>query len=583
MKSKTERDLMRVPKTQSLRHRGSVLGAAGLLIVCALSSLAVGQDEKPPAKRPNILIVLADDLGFSDIGAYGGEIDTPHLDALARNGLRFTQFYSTARCWPSRTALLTGYYPQQVRMDPLRRSFSRIPPWARMLPHYLDQAGYRSYHSGKWHIHLANKPVAKGGFDRSYWLRDHNRFFSPQAHFLDDEQLPPVKEEADYYATDAIASHAIEFLREHEQDHDQSPWFTYLAFTAPHFPLHAPQDLIDQYRSRYEKGWDAVRRQRLKRMKEQGIVAADLSLPPRQPKVVPEWNIWSEDLKPVFGPQAEHDQFPWMNRSIDEVFGPGEVGRAVAWDSLTAEQKQFQATKMAIHAAMVDRMDQQLGRVLAQIKAMGDRENTIVLFMSDNGASAEMIVRGDGHDPEAPMGSGDTYLSIGPGWSTAANTPFRLHKHWTHEGGAASPLIVNWPAGIASDQAGQLRHTPSHLIDLWPTLMQVADLPRKRDHAVAPTMPGRSLVPAFDKDTTIQREQIFFSHDGNQALRQGRWKIVKRKDQDAWQLYDMRADRSEQNDLASQNSERVRRMSQRWQTLQQRYKEQATREYRDTP
>ncbi len=550
--------------------------SALLIGLPALAELGRAAGAEAP-QRPNILVIMADDMGFSDLGCYGGEINTPNLHRLAHNGLRFTRFHSTGRCWPSRAALLTGYYAQQVRMDPVRRKFDSLPDWAPMLSERLNRLGYRSYHSGKWHIHLERKVVQEGGFDRSYVLRDHNRFFYPKHHELDDERLPPVDPEDDYYATTAIADYAIDFLKEHEKKHEDKPWFTYLAFTAPHFPLHAPQEDVDRYRGKYEEGWDAIRRKRLKRMKKIGIVDQSVELPPLQPDVVPSWNMFSPDLKHVFGPKDERPKGRWHRKTLEAVYGPGEVGRAVPWESLSETEQRFQAEKMAVHAAMVDRMDREIGRVLEQIKAMGDRENTIVLFVSDNGASAELIVRGDGHDRSAPMGSGATYLCLGPGWSTASNTPFRLHKSWVHEGGIASPLIVNWPAGIASDAEGELRRTPGHFVDLLPTLLEVAGA-RQRDlvRAGGPPLPGRSLVPAFNEDRPIDRAYLFYRHDGHQALETGGWKLVSRDRLDAWQLYRISEDRNELNDLASARPKKVRELADRWKALNARFRRQAT-------
>jgi arylsulfatase len=542
-------------------------------------ALFAGAAIAPPAQaadgdKPNFLVILADDLGYSDLGAYGGEIQTPHVDRLAENGLRYTQFYNTGRCWPTRTALLTGYYPQQVGMDPARRrQLDGLPPWAGMLPDYFEPMGYRTYHSGKWHIFLEDNPVADGGFDRSYLITDGSRYFYPNDHYLDDKKLPPVKKSEDYYQTTEIADRAIDFLKQHKQQHSDKPFLTYLAFTAPHFPLHAPQEDIARYDGVYDKGWDKIRRQRLARMKAMGIVDADLPLPPRQPNVVPHWNLWSEGLTEVFGPKAQHHD-RWGGRSLTEVYGPGEVGRAIAWSKLSDKEKAFQAKKMQIHAAMIDRMDREIGRVLKQIRAMGERENTVVLFLSDNGASAEQIVRGDGHERSAPMGSGATYLCLGPGWSTASNTPMRLHKSWVHEGGAATPFIINYPARFSADQRGALRDTPGHAIDLLPTMLDLAGDAVQHDAADGPPLPGKSLVPSFDGDTSLGRAYLFFFHDDNKALRVGDWKLVSPRRQNRWQLYDMSEDRNELNDLASEHPGKVKQMRQRWEKLKHKFDQQ---------
>ncbi|MBX6314211.1 MAG: arylsulfatase [Isosphaeraceae bacterium] len=519
---------------------------AGLTLAGAPASAAENRE-----RRPNILIILADDMGFSDATCYGGEIETPNLDRLAANGLRFTQFYNTARCWPTRSSLLTGYYAQQIRMDPPQ---GRLPQWTRVLPHYLKPLGYRCYHSGKWHLNGAPKAVADGGFDHSYKLDDHDRFFSPQRHLEDDRPLPPVAPESGFYVTRAIADHAIRCLKEHAENHPDQPFFHYLAFTSPHFPIQALPEDIARYRDRYREGWDVIRERRWKRMREMGLIHCALS--ERDPKTVPAWNLPEEELK--------------------QRIGPGEVGRAVPWKDLSEEQKSFQALKMAIHAAMIDRMDREIGRVLKQIEAMGALEDTVIFFASDNGASAEQIIRGDGHDPTAPPGSARSFLGIGPGWSTAANTPFRLHKSWVHEGGIATPLIVHWTKGIAA--RGELRHDVGHVIDIVPTLLDlIGEHPSDTWNGVpVPPLPGRSLVPAFARDGAVQREFLFFSHIGNRALRIGDWKLVStRENENVWELYDLSRDRCEMVNLAAQQPERVRQMASQWQEWDTRFRHQS--------
>jgi L-rhamnose mutarotase len=502
--------------------------------------------------RPNILVIVADDMGFSDIGCYGGEIQTPNLDKLAAKGLRFTNFYNTARCWSSRASILTGHYPQAVRRDLLpeveRGEYGMFgvtsgangvrPRWAQMLPAYLKPLGYRSYHSGKWHM---DGERLSAGFDHSYSLEDHNRFFSPQAHFEDDKPLPPVKPDSGYYSTRYIADHAIKCLKEHAEKFPEQPFFGYLAFTAPHFPLHALPEDIAVYNDRYQVGWDNIRNERLARMKQMGIV--DCALSPLEPSINPRWNLSAEDL---------HKQI-----------SPDETGQALAWDSLSNTQKEFQATKMAIHAAMIHRMDIEIGRVLDQLKAMGTLENTLVMFVSDNGASSEQILRGDNNDPGAAPGSAKSYLCLGPGWSSASNTPFRLHKSWTHEGGITTPLIVHWPAGIQAN--GSLRHDPGHLIDLIPTVLDVTGvtIPEKIADQKVPALPGKSLKPCFPKDGAVKRDSLWFYHDGHRALRAGDWKLVGRSGE-PWELYDLGIDRSETHNLASENPGKVMELELAW-------------------
>jgi arylsulfatase len=506
-------------------------------------ALAASRADAAPEGQPNILLLLADDMGFSDAGCYGGEVETPNLDRLAMGGLRFSQHYSTARCWPSRATILTGYYAQQIRRDgmPGIRMGNR-PGWAPLLPAYLKARGYRSYHSGKWHIDGA--PTA-GGFDRS-WGRhkkgcDWDRFFN-STPWKEGRYSSPVKKGEQYYSTVAIADHAIACLKLHEEERADAPFFQYVAFYSPHFPLHAMQKDIDRYRDSYREGWDVIRARRLERMKQMGIVNCALS--DRHPDIRPNWN-----LKPA---------------QLEKVYGKGEAGRAVAWDELTEEQKEFQATKMAIHAAMVYRMDCEIGRIIDQLKAMGQYENTLIMFAADNGASAEQINRGDKHHRDAPLGSAKSYVCLGPGWSTAANTPFRLHKHWNHEGGISSPLIVHWPDGIAA--RGEVRHDPSHFIDIAPTVLEVAGVewPETWKGAPRPPTPGLSLVPAFAKGGAVKHDSLWWCHSGNRAVRMGDWKLVAHSASRKWELYDMARDRSEMRNLVKERPEVVKRLDAEW-------------------
>ena len=498
--------------------------------------------------QPNIVIILADDLGFSDLGCYGSEIETPNLDALASQGLRFTNFYNTARCWPTRAAIMTGYYAQQVRRDSLPGIPSGFvegvrPAWARLLPEMLKSAGYRSYHSGKWHID--GMPL-KTGYDRSYYLKGDDNYFFPQVHFQDDQPLPPVnppqKPGKAVYTTTTIADYAIQCLRDHAEQHSEKPFFQYVAFTAPHFPLHALPEDIARFQDRYHVGWEQIRKERWQRLQELGIMQGDLS-----------------EVEPEIG-----SPYPHHVKKAKESLGPVEVSLPVPWNELTEKQRKFQSAKMSIHAAMVYRMDLEIGRVLDQIRAMNAMDNTLVIFLSDNGASAEIMVRGDGHDRSAPLGSAATYPCLGAGWSTSCNTPFRRHKTWVHEGGISTPLIVHWPKGISAK--GEFRKDTGHVVDLLPTILDVAGAKPfdTWEGKPVPAPPGRSLVPSFAKDGNAAGKSLWWYHNENRAVRVGNWKLVSAGNEGPWELYDLSTDRTEMLDLATKHPNKVRELEQAW-------------------
>lgn len=546
----------------------AVVGVIALVMSCRVEA----QDSAPP----NVLLILCDDLGYSDIGCYGSEIDTPNLDGLAQHGRRFAQFYNTARCWPTRGALLTGYYAQQIRRDSVVGVKSggqgQRPTWAKLLSDRLKPFGYHSYHSGKWHI---DGLPTKNGFEKSYSLQDHDRHFYPNNHTLDDKPLPSVSktDESDsgseYYTSHEIAKRTIEHLDFHTEQYGDSPFFSFVAFTAPHFPLHAPKETIQKYLSRYRKGWQIVRNERWDKMQQLGLGAG-----------VGHLSQVEEEIGPPYA-------FPEAMKKL----GPAEVNRPVPWDALTSEQVELQVAKMAVHAAMIDEMDRSIGRIIAHLKQRPGRwENTLVLFLSDNGASAEIMVRGDGHDPQAAPGSGETYLCLGPGWSTVANTPFRRHKTWNHEGGIATPMIAHWPKGITS-QAKPIE-TPRHVVDVVPTILDLAARSKQNAQSL-PTeggAEGAKQPPAFagesflaDLQTDIARNAnevnerpLWWQHEGNRALRWGEWKIVAAGKDAQWELYNLNTDRSETQDLASRHPEIVDRLSKKWNELTERFTQQAT-------
>jgi len=522
-----------VPLCRSRRFLWGAL--AGLICLLTFGDAAVAA---PATPRPNILLILADDLGFSDLGCYGSEIETPNLDRLAAQGLRYTQFYNTARCWPSRASLLTGYYAQQVRRDTVPGIKSGTggvrPAWAPLVTEFLRPAGYRTYHSGKWHI---DGKALDNGFDRSYQIAgsEHN-YFSAKGN---TEEGEPAQQTTNLYITTVVADHAIKCLREHAAKFGERPFFQYVAFTAPHFPLQAPAADIAKYVGKYRAGWNAMQNARYSRLLKLGIVKSEL--PAMELEVGPPYH------------------FP----AAFEKLGPDEVNRPLPWERLTDSQREFQAAKMAVHAAMVDRMDREIGRVLEQVRQMGVFENTIVLFASDNGASAEIMVRGEGHDRSAPAGSRSTFLCLGPGWSSACNTPFRRHKTWVHEGGISTPLIVHWPAGIRAK--GELRTAPGHFIDIVPTILDLTGVekPAQIKGSAVPAAPGRSLVPTFAADIPLEREYLWWSHENNRAVRAGNWKLVAAAGQ-PWELYNLATDRGESHNLAEREKNRATELEALW-------------------
>ena len=472
--------------------------------------------------RPNVLIILADDLGFSDPGCYGGEIATPNLDALAKNGLRFTQFYNTARCWPSRAAILTGYYAQQVRRDtvPGVKSGSQgtRPAWARLLPEMLKPLGYRSYHSGKWHVD--GKPLAERLRPLVQPQRPRPPLRPAAAHRGRQAAAAGRRRRAATTPRTAIADHAIKCLKEHAEKYADKPFFEYLAFTAPHFPLQAPPEDIARYRKTYLRRLGRDARRAL-----EAAAGTEASAARRCPPI-------ERDVGPPYA-------FPDAIKKL----GPDEVNRPLPWEDLTAEQREFQADKMAIHAAMVDRMDREIGRVLDQLKAMGALDNTLILFLSDNGASAEIMVRGDGHDPHAECGTGgDVPLPrprlVEPGATRrSAGT-----RPGSTRAASRTPLIVHWPKGIAA--RGELRHTPGHVIDLVPTILEAGrrqapeTVGRQAGAAAAGQEPRAGCSRRTARST---HDYLWWLHEGNRALRVGDWKIVAAGKDSPWELYDLNA------------------------------------------
>lgn len=494
--------------------------------ICIAGSLSAAPS---PQKNPNFLILLADDMGFSDAGCYGGEIATPYIDWLAREGVRFTQAYNTARCWPTRAALLTGFYAQHVRRDqvpgvPESGGVKGVrPAWARLLPALLKPAGYQTYHSGKWHV---DRPALEGGFDHSYTVEDQDRYFAPKKHQLDGRALPePV---SGYYATGAIAEHAVDFLKLHAEQTPKAPFFAYVAFTSPHFPLQAPQEDIERYKGRFSDDIDALRERRLNRLWDMGLL---------------------------------------KNAELSDPDAP-----AKAWSGLSAEEKKAFALRMEIHAAMIDRMDREIGRILEQLKVMGALDNTVVMFLSDNGASAESLVRGDGNKAQAQPGSAQSYLCLEAQGANLANTPLRHSKKFVHEGGISTPLVVRWPVGMKA--RGELREQPVHVVDVAPTLLKLAGVPwpAKAGDSAVPPADGVDLSSALKENKALASRPLWWAHEEHRAFRLGDWKWVATKGQPG-ELYYLKADRAETRDLALANMERLVEMEAQWAKMAARFQQ----------
>jgi arylsulfatase len=544
---------------------------AALSLALSVWFLAVAGDAgaSPPA-RPNIIVILSDDMGFSDLGCYGGEIRTPNLDALAAGGVRFTQFYNTARCCPTRASLLTGLYPHQAGVGHMMED--------RGLPAYrgdlndrcltiaeaLRPSGYRNYMVGKWHVtrHVGqdaprhNWPLQRG-FDRFYGMvSGGGSFYDPYTLARDNALISPYADPEykpdTYYFTDAISDHAVRFVGDHARNHTDTPFFMYVAFTSAHWPMHALPEDIARYRGKYDGGYEPIRQARFEKVARLGLIDAAQGLSP-----------------------------------------PDE-----RWDEVRNQPRELAC--MEVYAAMVDRMDQRIGKLLAELKRTGLFENTLILFLQDNGGCAENMGRGvvekrlDGPRPEKPTlppiprealpnglvppqtrdgfpvrqgphvmpGPYDTYVAYGRGWANVSNTPFREYKHWVHEGGISTPLIAHWPQGISA--RGELRNQPGHLIDLMATCLDVsgATYPEGIDDRPLTPLEGKSLVPAF-ANRPIEREALYWEHEGNKAVRVGDWKLVT-KHGGEWELYNLATDRVEVHDLSSRMPEKVRELSALW-------------------
>ena len=518
------------------------------------------------ASRPNIIVILSDDMGYSDIGCYGSEIETPTLDRLAANGLRYTRFYNTSRCCPTRASLLSGLYAHQAGIGEMtsdggqpgyRGDLSRN---AVTIAEALKPAGYRTYMAGKWHVakqfgpdgDKSNWPLQRG-FDRFYGtIFGAGSFYDPYTLTRGNQPITPENDTEyqpeQYYYTDAISDHAVRYIEEHAREHAGEPFFMYVAYTAAHWPMHAREKDVAKYKGRYDAGYETIRESRYARMKQLGVIR--------------NWELSD-------APQA--------------------------WETVDEATRQWDIRCMEVYAAMVDSMDQGIGRIVKALETTGGFDNTLILYLQDNGGCAEAYGRKAPKEPlpgdVVPMGKdelqtamvprrtrdgrpvrsgpgvmpgpADTYVAYGRNWANVSNTPFREYKARNHEGGIASPLIAHWPKGIQA--RNELRHEPGHLIDIMATCVEVAgaEYPKRHaDHDILP-MEGRSLVAGFDGERTEERT-LLFEHYGQAAISKGPWKLVRAGETRPWELYAIDKDRTELNDLGKENPEIVRELGELW-------------------
>ena len=511
------------------------------------------------ANKPNVLLILADDMGFSDIGCYGSEIETPHIDRLAAGGVRFSQFYNTARCSPSRASMLTGLHPHQTGIGILTKDDrphgypGSLNDDCVTVAEILSAAGYATSLVGKWHLASNIRQVndawpTRRGFEHFYGtLAGSCSYFQPASLTRGENNVEAeATQQPNYYYTDAIAQEACAFVR--EQSQANKPFFMYVAYTAPHWPLQASEEDIAKQAGRYDEGWDVLRARRMQRLRESGLLADAVKECERDPEE-PAW---------------EH-----------------------------AEHKAWEARRMEVYAAQVHRMDQGIGDILATLEQTGQLENTLVFFLSDNGACAEVLPldgsaeafiqrRPDlkrlkprngrdlqvGNEPAIVPGPEDTYASYGRAWANLSNTPFRLYKRWTHEGGISTPLIVHWPAG-GLDKGGIVR-SPSQLTDVLPTILEATQTayPESYRGRDMPKCEGHSLLSALRGGKPAEHP-LFWEHTGNAATRHGRWKLVREYPK-PWELYDMETDRAETKDVASTNPDKVRELLTQWEAWARR-------------
>lgn len=498
---------------------------------------------KVPDERPNIILILADDMGFSDLGSYGGEVATPHLDQLASNGRRFTQFYNYARCCPTRASLMTGAYPHQVGIGHMTNTPKNFEQHDLGLPEYrgfltknsvtiaevLKEAGYATMMSGKWHLGISDtsKYPLQRGFEKFYGLvAGASNYFNPthpRGLFLNNDALNV--EDDNYYTTDAFTDYALKFIEESKKENEEKPFFLYLGYTAPHWPLQASQEDIDKYKGKYIEGWTALREARFQKMKELGIINKN-------------WQLTEQDAR--------------------------------EWDSLSEDKKKEMDLRRAIYSAMIDRMDQNIGRLLGYLENEKMMKNTLIIFLSDNGACAEVSELGNGPQKQLETKEG-YFLTYGRAWANASNTPFKEYKHYVHEGGISTPFIVHWPKLIKEELRGKKVDEYGFLPDIMSTFIDVAKTkyPEKYKGNTIVKSAGKSLLPLLEgKEFRLHNEPIFWEHEGHKAVRLGQYKLVSKWRSNVfttWELYDMKKDRTEMKDLSMEHPDLVNKMAKMYQ------------------
>ena len=489
-------------------------------------------------ERPNIVVILADDLGFSDIGSYGSEIQTPNLDALANNGIRYTQFYNTSRCCPTRASLLTGLYPHQTGLGWMTRVDLGQPGYSAQLNNQcvtlgevLKESGYSTYISGKWHLNKDdecepdspkhNWPLHRG-FDKFFGiLKGATDYFNPTNLYIGDTHIEPAD---DFYFTDEINNYASAFIEEHYKTKKENPFFLYVAHVAPHWPIQAKPEDIAKYQGKYMAGWEITRKKRFEKMLKLGIITPNTKL--------------SEPKNSVLN-----------------------------WDDLSEEQQIDMDKRMAIFAAQVDNMDQGIGRIIETLEKQQQLENTLIIFLSDNGSSSLPVSRGISKTLE-DLGTEKSYESYGESWTNVSNTPMKYYKLYEHEGGISTPFIVHWPNKIKAK--GELRNQVGHVIDMMPTLLEASKTSYPESFKGQKIIPfeGVSLIPTFNSDNNQDRT-IYFEHIANRGIRDGDWKLVSLGKttfpyHQKWELYNLKEDRSETINLASKHPEKVKELEAKW-------------------